>query len=411
LLAITGAASAQAAECPVSDSAGLATKLADSGCSLITVAPGTYVGGFSVSRTVTIAGAGAAQTTLVGPGANVITITAGDVSLSGVTISGTALHSGIANTGPTSTVTVSNSVITGNGDSGIRSSSNATPSVTVTDSVISDNFASAGGGVSVTGAPATLNFNRVLFTGNNAINNGGAISNGVSAATVTLTNVTLTDNHAASNGGALYNNGPGAQFDLNNVTVAGNVADDDMNGTGDGGGIALTGVLSVRNSIIANNIDRGGVTVANDCAGNGTFGLTTRLGYELVRDPSGCAFDTSGGTDTAVGYLTGIDPLLGSLAPGAATALPPASLPLLAGSPAIGAGNPAAPGSGGAACDAVDQRGLPRGGNNGVCDIGAFELQVPPPPSPSVPAAMKKKCKKGFKLVKKHGKKKCKKKK
>ncbi|MDA2921629.1 hypothetical protein MYX76_19395, partial [Desulfobacterota bacterium AH_259_B03_O07] len=43
-------------------------------------------------------------------------------------------------------------------------------------------------------------------------------------------------------------------------------------------------------------------------------------------------------------------------------------------SPAVDAGNPAPPGSGGNACEATDQRGIPRN-----CDIGAFELGLPPP--------------------------------
>jgi YD repeat-containing protein len=56
---------------------------------------------------------------------------------------------------------------------------------------------------------------------------------------------------------------------------------------------------------------------------------------------------------------------------------------LLFGSPAIDAANPAAPGSGGNACDAVDQRGIARpadGDGNGsvLCDTGAYELGTSP---------------------------------
>jgi Ca2+-binding RTX toxin-like protein len=41
---------------------------------------------------------------------------------------------------------------------------------------------------------------------------------------------------------------------------------------------------------------------------------------------------------------------------------------LLPGSPALDAGDPAAPGSGRTACEATDQRGAPRN-----CDVGAYE--------------------------------------
>jgi len=47
-------------------------------------------------------------------------------------------------------------------------------------------------------------------------------------------------------------------------------------------------------------------------------------------------------------------------------------------SPAIDAGNPATPGSGGGACQATDQRGTSRprdgdGNGSSICDIGAYE--------------------------------------
>jgi hypothetical protein len=45
------------------------------------------------------------------------------------------------------------------------------------------------------------------------------------------------------------------------------------------------------------------------------------------------------------------------------------------GSPAINAGDPAVPGSGGSACEANDQRGIARP-QNGRCDIGAYEALI-----------------------------------
>ena len=80
--------------------------------------------------------------------------------------------------------------------------------------------------------------------------------------------------------------------------------------------------------------------------------------------------------------ITGQDPKLGALANnGGATQ----TQALLRGSPAIDTGNPAAPGSGGNACEATDQRGVDRpqdGDADGIarCDIGAFERRTPRPP-------------------------------
>ena len=73
--------------------------------------------------------------------------------------------------------------------------------------------------------------------------------------------------------------------------------------------------------------------------------------------------------------ITGQDPKLGPLANNGG---PTQTRALLRGSPAIDAWNPAPPGSGGAACEARDQRGVDRpqdGYGYGVatCDIGAFE--------------------------------------
>ncbi|MGH2957377.1 MAG: choice-of-anchor Q domain-containing protein, partial [Solirubrobacterales bacterium] len=65
--------------------------------------------------------------------------------------------------------------------------------------------------------------------------------------------------------------------------------------------------------------------------------------------------------------------------------------------------------------EATDQRGQPRGGGAGQCDVGAFEAQPPPsppaaPPAPPpvatpivaapTPLAPAKRCKKGQKLKK-----------
>ncbi len=70
-----------------------------------------------------------------------------------------------------------------------------------------------------------------------------------------------------------------------------------------------------------------------------------------------------------------MNPLLGPLANNGG---PTQTHALLAGSPAIDAGNPATPGSGGNACEATDQRGYARPAGL-ACDIGAYEFGAPPP--------------------------------
>ena len=48
---------------------------------------------------------------------------------------------------------------------------------------------------------------------------------------------------------------------------------------------------------------------------------------------------------------------------------------LLAGSPAIDGGNPLPGGSGGFACDALDQRGIARF-QGSACGMGAYEIEI-----------------------------------
>ena len=202
---------------------------------------------------------------------------------------------------------------------------------------------------------------------------GGGIRAAGSGSLTTLTNVTLAHNEAGDNGSAIQaRNGPG--FTLNNVTIAHNTADSNGNGMGNAAVFLqrdnLSTSMTLRNTILAANEDSSpGTTDVPDCAVQGGAAITL-AGYDLLGNHHGCTFGvTPGAEGNQIGGSTNpIDPLLEiGINPNGG---PTSTLPLLAGSPAINAGNPAAPGSGVEACAASDQRGVPRAD----CDIGAYEL-------------------------------------
>jgi len=250
--------------------------------------------------------------------------------------------------------------------------------IRIVDSTISGNQAigpaalvgSFGGGISDTGG-SIWRIERSTISGNSVtVSEGTAGGAGIwegGAATVTILNSTITDNHCTTpssdvfrfaEGGGIEADGGGI-WTLNNVTISGNTVAAANGAVPRGSGIGIRDVASmtIRNSIVAGN---GG---ASDC-----FTLNTETiasgGHNLVQDATNCTI-TAGTADLPLGQ----SPLLGSLADNGG---PTQTRALLVGSPALEAGDPAAPGSGGSACEATDQRGLCRPGGT-TCDIGAFE--------------------------------------
>jgi CSLREA domain-containing protein len=220
---------------------------------------------------------------------------------------------------------------------------------------VSGNQGGAGGAVNNFGI---LNIDDATLSGNVAPGgaSGGALR--VSGPT-TLTNVTISGNSATDFGGAIYADD---SLTMNNVTISDNVADSDADGSGNGGGVYVAaGTTSLRNSILGNNQDKSTGSDPNhpDCSGT-----VVSEGYNLIGDTAGCTV-----SGNLTGNLTGTDPQLFQLADNGG---PTDTHALKQASPAIDAGNPAAPGSGGDACAGTDQRGLPRAGSR--CDIGAYEL-------------------------------------
>ena len=218
----------------------------------------------------------------------------------------------------------------------------------VTDSLFSGNTAGNNGG-GISSYYGTVTVAGSTFNGNTAGGIGGGIV--IFHGTLTLTNSTLSGNSAWV-GAGLGNDAP---VKLNNVTITRNRSGNSA------GGIWTRGTFTLRNTLIAENTAEVHPEWS-DCVVNGP--PLTSQGHNLVQNTTFCPIEG----DTT-GNITGQAPRLGPLLNNGG--LTPTHA-LLADSPAINAGDPSAPGSGGTACAAADQRGLLRPIGS-VCDIGAFE--------------------------------------
>ena len=204
--------------------------------------------------------------------------------------------------------------------------------LTVSESTISNNHLADGSGAGIANFGTAIVV-RSTISGNHGGSAGGGIYN---ARTLTLLNSTVSGNFVTgllAAGGGLYNTAAG-DATLTSVTLTRNAAPD-------GSGIRNQGALSARNTLIADNA----------CSGTVTSG-----GHNIDSGTS-CGF-------SGPGDLSGTDPKLGFLADNGGATWTHA---LLAGSPAIDAGDDAA-------CPATDQRGVPRP-QGPACDIGSYELR------------------------------------
>jgi hypothetical protein len=314
---------------------GHAISLASSGDSIV-VAAATYTEKLTISISLRILGAGA-KTTIIdggGTGGSVVHIssTSADVTLSKLTIQNgfSFVGGGIRNFG---TLTITNNTIQGNvasclGGGGIYNDGE----LKINNSTIDGNRANApemcrglGGGIYNHGGMLAINNSTV--TGNSAIH--GSV--------------------ASCGGGIGGAGGAGILLKINNSTISGNSADL-------GGGVCKGAPSTVvfQNSIVANS------------SGGNCFGAMTSDGYNLSSDNT-CNFSGPGDLDN-------IDPKLGTLGNHGG---PTETIPLLAGSPAIDAGNPSGCTDGHGHLLKTDQRGYPRPDreDKSGCDMGAYERQ------------------------------------
>jgi CSLREA domain-containing protein len=360
------------------------------------------LGDLDIADDVAIVGA-AASTTVVDGAAHdrVFEILGGRATLIGVTVRNGDLAiggggGGISNRAGAS-LTLVNSVVSGNSATfggGIRSSgalavtssvisgnsttqtgggiANVGGTLAITDStIVGNDTAGLGGGIYNTGVAAIRNSAIISNTASGADTGGGGglFNFGVSTVNnvvLTVANSTISGNSAAFDGGGLYNI-LGVTL-LSSTTIVNNRADRDANGTGDGGGIMRipdNGQVFLKQTLLAGNVDSGGQ--APDCATHKGFQQSqlSSQGYNLVQDTAGC--DIGGATS---GDITGQDPKVGGLRNNGG---PTPTHALLAGSPALDAGNPAGCADSQGRPLASDQRGFPRS-QGGACDIGAYEL-------------------------------------
>jgi len=328
-----------------------------------------------VAKNLTLSGPGAASLAISGNKANIALASRVFNNSAHLTITGLTLRDGDAGPGSGGGVlnasggvlTIANSVVTGNqAQKGAGVFNSAGGQLQIANSTFSANSTRPfDAGLDASGAgiynAGVASITGSTFSFNNVHDHGSGLYND---ATATVANSTFSLGQSAT--AALYNNG--GALHLNNVTVTLNTGKRQANGL-----FAAAGSVTVANSLIAGN-----ASISNplpDCAGPITSG-----GHNLIGNATGCAL--SAGAGDLLG--SEVAPINARLGPLTANGGPTSTHTLLVGSPAIDAGSPAAPGSGGSACEAGDQRGVGRpafGATSLTCDIGAVEIGGPLPPT------------------------------
>jgi hypothetical protein len=303
-------------------------------------------GELDITNNLVITGPGATNIMVNGNGTNfVFVITNGMVSISGLTIT-----NGIGGISNSATLSISYCAIVGNHGSGLINA--GIGAVTLNNCTISGNISStspviAGGGIQNLGGATVLNMINCTVSGNQSV-------------------ASLASDQ--SFGGGIYNAGTAG---ISSCTIASNSCTGGNAGSGSaaGGGIYNSGTLTLGNTLVAGN-SLASISGAHNLTGPDCHGIFVSQGFNLIgqtNDSSGW----SGAGDQAGSTNTPLDAKLGPLQNNGGPTL---TYALLAGSPAIDAGN-----SFGLT---TDQRGqvrpsdspiIPNAAGGDGSDIGAFE--------------------------------------
>lgn len=406
----------------------------------IAIPAGNYkltLGELTIAKSLTLAGAGADLTVLEGGGASRVvkaTNAAAEVTISDLTIRGGHVRAGIAEGGGIfsqaghltllrDTISENTSDATSPGANGgiadgggVSVHLETKAALTVRDSKIVGNVANASGDTGKSGGIAeggglyvrfagAVDVTGSTISGNQALTRGGGVffrdnSQAGSLSTSTLSgNLVESGALAGGGGGTIVTGGP-HPFAIDRLTVTGNTTVSG-NGGAEGGGLSLGGsangaIRMISSTLAGNTSNLGGDLSAGSEVSIGDTVISAGSGNTATENCTGAAGVTSLGFNLdsrdqcnfhAPGDRIGLDPLLGPLAANGGpteTMLPAPNSPLVNAGASFGL--------------TADQRGLARPveypgvpnssapGADGA-DIGAVELQLPPPsPTQSSPA-------------------------
>lgn len=312
-----------------------------------------------------------------------ISIFTGSLQIAGSTVTGnTAGIDGGGLSADAAVVTVTETTVTGNSATDDAGGLNVINSgqLRIFDSTITNNTASGGFGGGVRSFQSTLGITRTTVSGNQSTQSGGGVDNDTGIAeiidsliagnsstingggvntfsgTTGISNSTVSGNTATANGGGIQN------ADQSTLTLVNSTVTANTSSTGSGGGINNNGLARLGNSIVASNA----ASTSDELSG-----VFSTLGNNLIRDlgsATGLANQVS--NDLIGSAASPVEPLLSTLQDNGGPTL---SHALLAGSPAIDAGNS----SGAAANDQTRQPRSLDGVADGVAsvDIGAVEYR------------------------------------